>query len=467
MNSDFMKRLTVFAISAGMILQCQSCGDPEGPDGPEIEPVINNAVIDPSVTYQEIIGFGGSLTWYADRIITSPQKTRICQLLFEDLGTDIIRVKNNYYPLGYPDEKSPYTMENGSIKTLWNVTGDLSAIAKQLNPDIQILVSSWTPPSALKSNGNLREGTLRKENGVFMYDAFAEYWNDMLDNLSFQPDYISIQNEPGWVTPDWETCEWRPAETTEFPGYDAAFDAVYNKISTRTNPPKMIGPEAENIGFSSKLGGNTFTVFSNPLKSNPNLAAYAYHTYNYNAGTLVVQTKSDLNMIRDNFGNKPCIMTEYSNFTWLNTAWFIIQNLNEANAAGYLYWLMAWHDGDDHSMIKLGSSGTYSLTPFYYVMKHFSKEIDKGYVRVKIDTGLPTMPISAFMDPAGSKITVVAVNPYNDEANFKFSVTGKTISSISAAQTEASSFYEPIETIGEDKYLVLKPFSITTVVLEI
>ena len=56
-------------------------------------------------------------------------------------------------------------------------------------------------------------------------------------------------------------------------------------------------------------------------------------------------------MIRDGYGNKPCIMTEYSNFTWLNTAWFIIQNLNEANASGYLYWLMAWDydkpGGDD------------------------------------------------------------------------------------------------------------------------
>lgn len=40
-------------------------------------------------------------------------------------------------------------------------------------------------------------------------------------------------------------------------------------------------------------------------------------------------------MIRDTYGNKPCIMTEYSNFTWLNTAWFIIQNINEANAAGW------------------------------------------------------------------------------------------------------------------------------------
>jgi glucuronoarabinoxylan endo-1,4-beta-xylanase len=298
-----------------------------------------------------------------------------------------------------------------------------------------------------------------------MYEAFGDYWNDMLDNLSFQPDYISIQNEPGWVTPDWETCEWRPTETTEFPGYDEAFDAVYNKISTRTNPPKMIGPEAENIGFSSKLGGNTFTVFSNPLKSNPYLAAYAYHTYNYNAGTLIAQTKSDLNMIRDNFGNKPCIMTEYSNFTWLNTAWFIIQNLNEANAAGYIYWLMAWHDGNDDSMIKLSSSGTYSLTPFYYVMKHFSKEIDRGYVRVNVLS--PLIPMSGFIDPSGKKIVVVAVNPNDVETNYTFPVTGKTVKTIRAIQTDEVNNYKEIQPVGPDRYIILKPKSVTTVVLEL
>ena len=78
-----------------------------------------------------------------------------------------------------------------------------------------------------------------------MYEAFADYWVDMLDNMPFSPDYISIQNEPSWITPDWETCEWRPTETADFPGYVNAFDLVYEKIGTRSQPAKLIGPEAE------------------------------------------------------------------------------------------------------------------------------------------------------------------------------------------------------------------------------
>jgi O-glycosyl hydrolase len=408
-----MKKIAVPVILAGVLAICNAYGDPDGPPDPVNEPTITKADIDPAATYQEMIGFGGSLTWYSDRITSSPQKDQICKLLLEDLGTDIIRFKNNYYPQGYPAVKSPATMENGT----------------------------------------------------FVYEAFGEYWNDLLDNLQFNPDYISIKNEPGWITPDRETCEWRPTETADFPGYDAAFDAVYNRISTRADPTKMIGPEAENIGYSNKLGGNTFARFSDPLRDKSSLAAYVYHTYNFPSSVLIARTKADLNMIRGNYGNKPCIMTEFSNFTWLNTAWFINQNLNEANAAGYIYWLMAWADSNNDSMIRLTSAGAYTLTPFYYVMKHFAKEIDSGYVRIKVLS--PLIPMSGFIDPAGRKITVVAVNPNADAVNYEFEVTGKIVKSIQAVQTDAVNSYKETQPDGTRKYIILKPKSVTIVVLEL
>lgn len=76
MNSDFMKRLTVYAISAGLILLCHSCGETQIPEEPDIVPVIKNAVIDPAVTYQEMIGFGGSLTWYSKGSLQARRRNR-------------------------------------------------------------------------------------------------------------------------------------------------------------------------------------------------------------------------------------------------------------------------------------------------------------------------------------------------------------------------------------------------------
>jgi O-glycosyl hydrolase len=459
-----MKNYAPFVLITCLTTLCTSCKEKPGDDVGDL--VVYTVDIDPSVTYQEMIGFGGSLTWYSDRIMTSPNKNQICQLLFEDMGMDMVRFKNNYYPQGYPAVKTTDVMENSGLKTLFTVTGQLNDIAKQYNPGILTLISSWTPPSALKSNNNLRQGTLKKEGGVYMYEAYADYWVDMLDNLSFSPDYISIQNEPSWITPDWETCEWRPTETADFPGYVNAFDLVYEKIRTRPNPPKLIGPEAENLGVS-KFGGNTFAAFSDPIKDKPHLAAYGYHTYNWSATTPISETTSMLNMVRDNYGNKPCVMTEYSNFSWLKTAQFIIHNINEANASGYLYWLMAWDDANALSMIRITNTGSFTVTPFYYVMKHFAKNIDKGYDRINASMSISSLYLSAFTNPSGNRITVVIVNPLSSPAYVDFTVKNKTVKTVSAVQTVEGSMYKDLGTITADKYITLKPSSVTTAVIEL
>jgi len=458
-----MKNSASLILIVSLIVLCPSCK--EKPDNDGDEPKVYTVTVDPAVTYQEMIGFGGSLTWYSERITNSPDKNKICQLLFEDMGMDIVRFKNNYYPQGYPAVKTTDVMENSGLKTLFTVTGMLYDIAKQYNPGILTLISSWTPPSALKSNNNLRQGTLKKDGGAYMYEANADYWVDMLDHLSFVPDYISIQNEPSWITPDLFICDSPPTETVDFPGYVNAFDLVYEKIRTRPNPPKLIGPEAENLGVS-KFGGNTFAAFSDPIKDKPYLAAYAYHTYNWSAATPISETTSMLNMVRDSYGNKPCIMTEYSNFSWLKTAQFIINNLNEANASGYLYWLMAWDVANSQSMIGINSAGGYNVTPFYYVMKHFAKNVDKGYDRINATSSTSSINLSAFANPSGSKITIVIVNPLSTATNVNFTIKNKTIKTVSAVQTVEGSLYKDLGSITADKYITLKPSSVTTVVIE-
>ena len=75
-----------------------SCGsddkkDPT-PTPPEPEPL--KITIDPAVTYQEMVGFGGALTWYSERILSSSKKNEIANQIFSDLGADIIRFKNCY-----------------------------------------------------------------------------------------------------------------------------------------------------------------------------------------------------------------------------------------------------------------------------------------------------------------------------------------------------------------------------------
>jgi glucuronoarabinoxylan endo-1,4-beta-xylanase len=453
----------LLVLGLGMFLLFPAC---QKKGGAEENIATYTVTIDPSRTYQKMVGFGGALTWYSDRVISSPNKAAICHYLFEDLGADIFRFKNWYYPADYPANKSAETMVTDGMKTSFTTTNQLYALAKQSNPGVRILLSSWGPPASLKSNGKLSNGTLAKDANGFVYSAFADYWNDILDHITFSPDYISIQNEPSWGTDSWETCVWRPSETSDYPGYENAFDSVYKRISMRTNHPEMIGPEAENIGASS-FGGNTFGSFSDVLKDKPYLSMYCYHTYNFSASTPISETESLLSMIAADYGDKPNIMTEYSGMPWLKTARFIIRNINLANSSGYIYWDMVWGEDDNNAMIKINYAGDYTITPFYYMMKHFAKNVNEGDYRIDAGSSSTYLDYSAFINSAGDKITLVVVNSSTDDLKIDFKVTGKTVSAISGVQTAEGAVYSDLGAISLADPVKLKASSISTFVITI
>ncbi len=260
-----------------LVLSCSRQEDPTPPP-PVVKTTTDQLTItiDPSDLRQEMIGFGGALTWYSNWVTGNSKLNEISDLMFTDLGIDIIRFKNWYYPDNYPSVKTTTSMTADGSNLAWDATNTLYSIAHQRNPKIKILLSSWGPPPSLKSNGQLTEGTLKKDNSG-AYDDFSQYWIDVLDNVPFNPDYISIQNEPTFVNPGWTTCQWSNIETGSLPNYNIAFNKVYDRIKTRSFVPLMMGPESANIP--------TFTSFANDLRTNTNCSVYAFHPYDINAST--------------------------------------------------------------------------------------------------------------------------------------------------------------------------------------
>jgi len=424
--------------------------------------------IDPSVTHQQMIGFGGSLAWYSDRIATSSKSTSIEKLLFSDLGTDIVRIKTWYYPDNYPAYTGTDNMSDDGSADSWKNSYSIYQAAKQYNPNLKVILTSWGPPANLKSNGSTREGSLKKGPNGYMYNAFAQYWVDMLDHLQYTPDYLSIQNEPTYTNPGWTTSQWSATETATLPGYAQAFDSVYQKIKDRPNAPKMLGIESANIADV------TYTAFADALKDKPYLAAYGYHAYNFNGSATQDVINSTLKSKVGAYTNKPNIMTEYGdNLDWFNTALFINSTLTEANTAGYLYWKFVWDKSstNDVAMISIDASGNYTVTPYYYLIKHFAKYIDPGYTRVDVSTDNTStgnyLKMSAFINPANNQMTLIVINTYSASLSVKFSVNGYTVSKIIAQQSvKNSTMYKDL---GDNtgNAISLPASSITTVVLDV
>lgn len=348
-------------------------------------------------------------------------------------------------------------MASGDM-TMLNASKTFFQKAKEINPQIQVLFCSWGPPASLKSNNDMNEGTLKKDGtGKYMYDEFAQYWVDVLDNIGFNPDYISIQNESSYSNPGWTTCVWGTSEGTAA-AYDIAFTKVHDRIKDRPNAPVMIGPESENIPALMNFG---------PLVKNLDYCpVYCWHAYNFNESSDPTTIVNTLKTIPATFSNKPNWMTEYSGMSWLKTARFIQQTLLYANTSAYIYWDMVWGDSKN-SMIYVDNAGNYTITPFYYVMKHFAKYIDKGYKRIDVSSTNGSVEVSGYISPDLKKITLVAINPSSYTIQYKFDLTGYTISGIKAYQTTEGSYFKDLGQISSDGPVKLNPNSITTIILSI
>ena len=137
---------------------------------------------------------------------------------------------------------------DGCIRNDFNInpilkTEEFVTKAKQWR-GFYLWMCGWTPPAELKSNNNANNGTLKKTEQGFVYDAYAKYWRDALlayHAKGIYPDWLSIQNEPDWLTDQWETCKFEPTESNQYPGYDKAFAAVMKQFADIDKKPFVGG----------------------------------------------------------------------------------------------------------------------------------------------------------------------------------------------------------------------------------
>ena len=135
-------------------------------------------VIDTSEIYQEIDGFGYTLTGGSALHInkmSDPARKELLQELFgtgeNDLGVSYLRLSIgasdlDEAPFSYNDLANGETDENLEKFSLANDTINLIPVLKdilEIYPDIKILGSPWSPPVWMKDNKSSIGGSLKKE----------------------------------------------------------------------------------------------------------------------------------------------------------------------------------------------------------------------------------------------------------------------------------------------------------------
>jgi glucosylceramidase len=166
--------------------------------------------IDGAQTYQTIDGFGHALTGGSAQLLMQMSPTARHRLLRElfghgkgQLNTSYIRISvgasdmnDHVYtfddlPAGQTDEKLAKFSLGEDMK---DVAPVLQEILK-IQPKLHILASPWTAPAWMKTNGDVKGGSLKKE----YYTAFANYWVLYLQAMAkqgIQIETLTVENEP-------------------------------------------------------------------------------------------------------------------------------------------------------------------------------------------------------------------------------------------------------------------------------
>ncbi len=423
------------------------------PIPPKLITVDPNATgqIDAGTRHQKIEGFGAGGAHYTMEFVNHQKKPELYNLLFKELGLDIFRIRNNY-------DMEPKSFD----ETVEIVKGAKAAVGGNL----KIMISSWSPPKRLKGHGVTVGGTLAKIDGKYPYAEFAQWWADSLAayaKAGVQADYISIQNEPEYEA-RWDSCRFSPTEDSDLAGYDAAFEAVWQKLNSEMGQatPKMLAPETYGLGSTKDYIDN--------LDNLSQVYGYAHHLYDCSGcGEAPDRYIPEMERFKSKYSDKPIFQTEFQHDpkTWteaMNTAILIHNSMTVENTAAYLYWDLFW--GSNSGMVSIDDPSTYIIKPVYYAFKQYSAFIYPDWQRVEATTNNPGLRVSAYISPDNQKLTAVIINTApSTDITLNFSLKGFSISN---GEVYRSSETEKCIHIGNYKAgepLKLPAKSITTLAL--
>ncbi|HEX7735524.1 MAG TPA: discoidin domain-containing protein [Ktedonobacteraceae bacterium] len=379
--------------------------------------------VDESKTYQQMDGFGASLTdgsaWLISHKMSQGQRNDLMVKLFDPvrgIGLNFLR-----QPMGASDltlaangEYSYDDMPKGQTDpdlTHFSIAHDQAYIipllkqALQINPNLKIMATPWSPPGWMKSTDSMEGGTLNTS----AYASYANYFVKYIQAYQALgvPIYaVTVQNEPLYVPVGYPGMSF-PAdqEATFIKNYLAPAFAQNNITS------KILGYDHnwDQPGYPTSL--------LNDANTNAALAGTAWHCY---AGAPEVQTP-----LHNAYPGKDTYETECSGGQWeMNNGLPGTTNLLISATRNWAKSVVRWGLAlDPNGEPNLGTgaacsqcrgivsvdqnTGNVTYNGDYYSLGQASRFLAPGASRIDSSVGSNQVSDVAFMNPDGSKVLVV------------------------------------------------------------
>ncbi len=395
-------------------------------DAKQMEDVMHVVNLYPDVQYQKVRGFGGAFTESSAHNYANMSEEKKKELIEAYFGENGLRYNFGRVHMNSCDfALGNYTYiedGDGELKT-FSIEHDTKEILplikdaqKASGREIQFLLSPWSPPAFMKTNGDMNHGGKLKEE---YYGAWADYFVRFIQaykEAGIKISYLTVQNEPMAVQ-TWDSCIYTAKE-------EGAFVRDY------------LGPALKRAGLSDVaifVWDHNKEEAYNRFKE----TVADERTLNYVTGAAVHWYTGDhfeaIEMIRKMYPDKEVFFTEgcveYSRFADSGEvqkaemyAHDILGNLN-AGINAYLDWNLFLDEkgGPNHvgnfcaaPIMCNASEDSYEKRLTYYYIGHFSRYVEPGAVRIGTTRYTDQVEAVGFINPDGTR-TLILLNKTKNE----------------------------------------------------
>lgn len=404
-------------------------------DVAEVEAQVINLY--PELTYETFEGFGGAVTEaaaYVYSLMQDEQKKQLIETYFskDAMNYRLVRIHMDSCDFcldTYEAMSDPQDVELKSFsfeRTEKYIVPMLEDIKKVAGDELKLMLTPWSPPAFMKSNGNRKGGGKLKPEYRSMWAEYICRYIQAFKDRGYHVQRISLQNEPKAAQP-WDSCLFNAEEEKEF-----LKNFLYPALSSHGYGDIEIFIWDHN---KERLYERVRDVVDDSTKHM--ITGAAFHWYSgdhFESMRLVRQNYPNMKLILSESCLEYCLFdkSKIENIT-NKLCHEIIGDLNNGMCAFYDWNLLLDEKGGPNHV------GNYCHSPFLYNTKsgelipqktqrqyyHFTHNITPGSVRIAVTKYTEQIDVVAYCTPE-NKIVAILLNNGNDPLPVNFRIQGKT-----------------------------------------